>query len=362
MRIGILTFHRAHNFGAFLQAFALKTFLVERGHEVEFVDYWPKAHAVGYKIFQVNEVHSISSFLREVLMALLRVRKQCTFKHHQTKYLGIASTPDYTKRDSLANLDYDVLIYGSDQIWWKSRLQGEEGFDPTYWGEYVPTGIRKVAYAASMGIIALSATDEDDIKGYLEHFESIAVREKQLAEALCRLTTKEVHVTIDPTLLLTKQQWSPFLKPINEPPYILYYEVMSNKQAEELAEHMARTKVCKLIKLRGHINTYKRLNRHTLSASPFDFISLIYNAECVVSTSFHGVAFSIIFEKQFIALGMGENSGRVASLLDTLGISGRMIRDKSDINSIEAIDYQDVGQKLAQVRELSVKYLLSAIK
>ena len=90
MRIGILTFHRAHNFGAFLQAFALKTFLVERGHEVEFVDYWPKAHAVGYKIFQVNEGHSISSFWREVLMALLRVRKQGSFKRHQAKYLGIA--------------------------------------------------------------------------------------------------------------------------------------------------------------------------------------------------------------------------------------------------------------------------------
>ena len=242
------------------------------------------------------------------------------------------------------------------------NIQGENGFDPVYWGEYVPTHIRKVAYAASMGIISLSPKEENEIKGYLEHFKSIAVREKQLHEAICKLTSKEVHTTIDPTLLLTQQQWFPFCRPINEPPYILYYEIMSNKQAEELAEHMASTKGYKLIKLRGHINTYKRLEKYTLSASPFDFISLVYNAEYIVSTSFHGVAFSIILEKQFVALGMGVNSGRVASLLDALGISERMIVDRTDIDSIKPIDYHAVNQKLEHVRELSVKYLLSAIK
>lgn len=363
MKIGILTFHRAHNFGAFLQAFALKTFLEEKGHDVEFLDYWPKVHADGYKAYRAYEVHSLGSFMREVLMMLLRMKKTRMFRKFQTRYLNVPLAPRYTDNTSLAGIEYDVLVYGSDQIWWKSRLKGEEGFDPLYWGEYLPQHIHKVTYAASMGVVSLSAENKETIKGYIHNFKSIAVRESQLRDVLCELTDKEVHVTIDPTLLLTKQQWLTYCRTINESPYVLYYEVMSNEQAEECAKHIAKERGCKLIKLRGHIGTYKRLEKYTLSASPFDFISLIHSAEYIVSTSFHGVAFSVIFEKQFVALGMGSNSGRVASLLTTLGISERLIEDGAveTIDTIAPIDYHKVNQKLTQVREHSVGYLSNII-
>ena len=358
MRIGILTFHRAHNFGAFLQAFALKTFLVERGHEVEFVDYWPKEHAALYKYFHSEDVKSVKSFLRECLVAYYRRRKAKPFLKAHADVLKLDRTPRYTKHQELLSVEYDIIIYGSDQIWWKSRLKGVDGFDPAYWGMYVPASVRRVVYAASMGAIELNPCEKQTVKQLLKGFEFISVREIQLKEEIKSLTEKNIEVNIDPTLLLDKDFWAKFCTHIPESRYILYYRMMADKEADISVKLLSDQTGLPIVELGATISTYRHLSKYTKSASPFDFISLIRNAEYVVSTSFHGVAFSIIFEKQFYAIGMGNRSNRVQSLLSALGIEYCLIECKEKMLIEERIDYVKVKDKLKVLQQQAENYLM----
>lgn len=359
MKIGILTFHRAHNFGAFLQAFALKTFLEEQGHGVELVDYWPKEHAALYKTFHKEEVSSLKTLLRECVVAYYRRNKAKPFIEAQRIFLKLEENPQYEKPQQLEGISYDLLIYGSDQIWWKSRLKGVHGFDTAYWGMYVPKSVRRASYAASMGAIELTTDDKQTIEQLLKGFDYISVRENQLKDTIQPLTDKTIEVNIDPTLLLDKKRWESYCTPIPESKekYILYYQMMSDKEADKLVQQLSKQTGFPIVELGATIGTYHKLPKYTKSASPFDFISLIRNAEYVVSTSFHGVAFSIIFEKQFFAIGMGNRSNRVQSLLSLLGIDERLINCIEEMNLLNRVDYAMVKEKLEALRLKADNYL-----
>lgn len=359
MKIGILTFHRAHNFGAFLQAFALKTFLEEKGHDVELVDYWPKEHAALYKVYHREEVSSFKTLLRECVVAYYRRSKAKPFIEAQRTFLKLGKKPLYDKPQQLAEISYDLLIYGSDQIWWKSRLRGGDGFDTAYWGMHVPKSVRRISYAASMGAIELTANDRQTIGQLLDGFDYISVRENQLRDAIQPLTEKTIEVNVDPTLLLDKKRWEGYCTSIPESKekYILYYRMMSDKEADKLVQQLSKQTGLPVVELGATIGTYRNLSKYTKSASPFDFISLIKNAEYVVSTSFHGVAFSIIFEKQFFAIGMGNRSNRVQSLLSLLGIDQRLVSCREDMNLSRRVDYATVKEKLVALRLKAENYL-----
>ena len=357
MKIGILTFHRAHNFGAFLQAFALKTFLEEKGHEVELVDYWPKEHAALYRFFYKEEVKSFKGFLRECVVAYYRKNKAKAFINAQKKNWGLGEKPRYENAQQLSRVSYDLLIYGSDQIWWKSRLKGMPGFDIAYWGEYVPKTITRVSYAASMGAVDLNSEDKQTIQQLLKNFNHISVRENQLKDSIQPLTNKAIEVNIDPTLLLEKECWEDLCTYTPERRYILYYRVMIDEESDRVAQQLSCQTGLPIIRIDAAIGSYRNLSKYTKRASPFDFISLIRNAEYVVSTSFHGVAFSVIFEKQFYAIGMGNRSNRVQSLLSALGIGQRLINKKEDISALETIDYAKVKERLGELRRQAIMYL-----
>lgn len=359
MRIGIITFHRAHNFGAFLQAFALKTFLEEKGHDVEFVDYWPKEHAALYKVYHREDVNSLKTLLRECVVACYRKNKAQPFIEVQRAFLKIGKKPLYEKPQQLAEISYDLLIYGSDQIWWKSRLKGIDGFDTAYWGMHVPKSVRRASYAASMGAIELTANDRQTIRELLKGFDYISVRENQLKDTIQPLTDKTIEVNIDPTLLLDKRHWEGYCTSIPESKekYILYYRMMTDKEADRLVLQLSKQTGLPIVELGATIGTYRNLSKYTKSASPFDFISLIKNAEYVVSTSFHGVAFSIIFEKQFFAIGMGNRSNRVQSLLSLLGIDQQLISCVEEMNLSSKVDYAMVKEKLGALRHKADHYL-----
>ena len=359
MRIGILTFHRAYNFGAFLQAFALKTYLEEMGHKVEFVDYWPKEHSALYKTFYWEEVKSLKGYLRECLVSHYRRGKARPFVRAQRKILGLDKKPRYEKPQQLSEVAYDLIVYGSDQIWWKSRLKGVDGFDVTYWGGHIPETITRASYAASMGAIELDANDKQIVQQLLKGFSHISVRENQLKNSIQPLTEKKIEVNIDPTFLLEKECWEKLCTSIPESKgkYILYYRMMIDEEADRLAQQLSLQTGYPIVHMDAAIGSYRNLSKYTKSASPFDFISLIRNAEYVVSTSFHGVAFSVIFEKQFYAIGMGNRSNRVQSLLSSLGIEQRLIRSKEDIMALDSIDYVQVKERLRELRQQAADYL-----
>lgn len=360
MRIGILTYHRAFNYGAFLQAYALKSFLTDKGFDVSFIDYWPVDHEKMYNAW--DKTVSIKSFFRNLLLARKRKARYRRFITAQQRCLGIDRKPSFRSSAQLERVEYDAVIYGSDQIWWKSRI-GDNGFDPVYWGQYINGCIKKISYAASMGIIELQEKDLNDIRYYMTAFSHISVRETQLQELIQPLTDKTVSAVLDPTLLVPSSFWESICDSKNTPvktKYILYYRMMSDDKADAFARELGRQHNLPVIMITGNIDSYKTDSINTLT-DPIMFLTLIRNAEYVVSTSFHGVALSVQFRKEFYALGMKNNSDRVSSLLSKLGLEKRMVDTVPD-GKTDRIDYTKVHSILAVLRRESEDFLISSLQ
>jgi len=364
MKIGILTFHRAINYGAFLQAFALKRYLETLGHSVEIIDYWPKHHADRYSLFSCPPTTNPLGKVKHFVYAWIKLSRAYRRKRGMNRlfhvYLGLGKQVSYPTPGDLRTLNYDCVIYGSDQIWSNSVIGGYRQLDEVFWGAYVPKEIKKVAYAPSMGNIDIRDDEKDQIRDLLKKFSSLSVRETFLKNALNDLTDQEITVVLDPVFLVGKEEWRKFCQPVNGPPYVLFYNLTISKEADEFVEKIGRESGYRVIEITGRVDPFKVGKRYVQTASAFEFLSYIENAQFVVSTSFHGTAFSILFEKQFWSLGMGKNSGRVASLLGLLDIEERLIKDIS-FPLKGAVDYSLVTPKTAQLVSESRRYLQGAI-
>lgn len=359
MKIGILTYHRAFNYGAFLQALALRSFLLDQGYDVSFIDYWPQYHEDSYKLWE--ECHDIRSFIRSMMLAQKRHTRFKAFRSAQEKYLEIPDKPLFRDSSDLKDVDADIVIYGSDQIWWKARA-GIKGFDDVYWGQHIPQNVKKIAYAASMGVIELTPNDNAEITEYLRNFSGISVRETQLKEALQPLTERNIHVVLDPTLLVPSSFWESLggKNVPNKEKYILYYKMMNSEKADLFADEMGKKTNLPVITINGNIDSY-RTSLLSAETDPISFVSLVKNAEYVISTSFHGVAMSIQFQKEFFAMGMKNNSGRVFSLLSQLGLEERLTDIIPD-STVTAINYDAVYSKLELLRKQAQDYLVQSIQ
>jgi|GEM_PF-145892 len=363
--IGILTFHRAINYGAFLQAFAMKTFLESMQRQVMFVDYWPKPHADTYALlrlnFSVSWIGRMARLGRMLLVYNLSKQKKSKMESEMHRYLNLPPKPLFPNQASLSKLSsLNCVVYGSDQIWWNSIIYGYEGLDSTYWGEGLPDTVKKVAYAPSMGALTMTNLQLQDIKKYLAHFDALSVREVELKELLEPLTGRNIPVVLDPVFLLDDEVWFSKCLPVNRSGYILYYNLMPSRQATILVKQLEKKTGWQVVEVTGHVHPFKWGSRYVQNASAFEWLSLLKSAELVISTSFHGVAFSIMFNKPFYALGMSNKSGRVRSLLGLLGLEDRLVDEAASLPGL-TIDYEQAQQKLTALKKTARNYLMEAI-
>lgn len=364
MKIGILTYHRAENYGAMLQAYALKTYLQALGHDVSFVDYWPKYHSDYFRLFPWQQLKGRNLFSRIgyvvklVFWVIPRYMRKRRFQKFMHARLHISSEIKYVSEDTTEQ--YDVVVYGSDQIWRKQNLGGV-GFDGWYFGTENVCASKKVAYAGSMGTLQLTDDDTDYIKQMMKNFHSLSVREKDLQLLLSNLNISAALV-IDPVFMLSKSHWEELSNNshVKKGKYILYYHLLDTPESTCFAEKLSRQSGLPIREV-TKIMSFKHIgSRYIYSASVEDFLSLIREAEYVVSNSFHGVAMSIIFEKQFFAVGMGNRANRVLSLLESLDIRDRY-HESCDTITGQPIDYVKVGERLQMLKRYSKDYLTNSI-
>lgn len=345
MYIGILTYHRAHNYGAMLQAYALRAYLRSSGHQVDFVDYWSEEHRKAYMPlrFPMYYTDAKSCIMDWIAWCLTPVRKTIRynkFEMFSRKYLELPKRATYHTAETMVKEDYDLVIVGSDQIW-RNYGTGLEylGYDSVYFGATVPEKTKLISYAASMGVINPNEEERVFLEKSLGKFSRILVREDNLKELIATLGLKSDTVC-DPTLLLTSEQWCKLLpkRRYREHRYLLYYELVQSYDVKRVAMETARAKGLELeiITARVHPVPHKGTNQ---LASPLDFMQAIRDADFVIATSFHGTAFSVIFEKQFVVAGLGKNAGRVLTLLDSVGIKGRYLPDTNSPMPSDDIDY-----------------------
>lgn len=355
MKIGILTYHRTHNYGGCLQALATRVFLEEQGHEVSYIDYWPDYHKRMYAVFNKdsfkrNNICGKISYLFNMVCTFANVRKrQKIFESYFEEYVYPYCKP--------ITEQYDVIVYGSDQIWRKQVALND--YNPVYFGRNCFQAKKHIAYAASMGKLPESEEDDKRIVAMLKNLDAISVRENTLKDYLERLGFKNIYQTIDPTLLLDAGSWNKIVpyQPYQGCKYILVYALWGEVFNMDSINALAKRENMIVKTLRGKV--IKKDSETEISlVGPIEFLNLIRNASYVFSSSFHGLVFSVIYHKQ-VYVSFKVNGGRAKSLLNALGISDRYLENYQELPSLmPSIDYDKIEQKLNVLRNNSRDFLM----
>lgn len=355
MKIGILTFHRAHNYGAVLQCYALQEVLKGMGHEVEVIDYRPSYIELNTQVFSKKKFlsmsikHKIQYIITEPFMIKRRLNRYSRFNSFINKYLNLSS-PVLLEADIAK---YDIIVCGSDQIW---NIRITRGFDNFFWGIVRPE-IKKVSYAASMECVDIKEKDLDQCKLFINNFSQISVREENLKLLLQPLTNTKIHVTCDPTFLLRCGLWSeiagndPFIKGR----YVVVYQTRHSKKVVEISKKIKQDLRCdRTIYLSAHLSLFADKN-DMQSISPIQFLNIIKFATFVVTTSFHGTAFSLIFRKDFFTIRLDDNNdSRSYSLLNRMLLDSRFV---NEYNGVSSVDYSGIEKRMITMVEESCNFL-----
>ena len=353
MKIGIITYHRSHNYGALLQAVATRVFLERRGHNVFYLDYWPSYHKQYYAFFSVSEMlrrglkNGLEYFIDTLKYGKSKRKRIAAFNKFISSYIQ-----PYCVNE---NERCDVIVCGSDQIWRKQSAI--RSYNPSYWGVGDFHANMKISYAASMGILPNNDIDKKILKSYLENLDNISVREEDLKQ-LVRMLGFECEVNIDPTLMLKKDDWDAlfgFTDGLRNERYALFYDLQKASFDVDEINRFVKGKGLSLKIICGNPNKSDTDNIMA-TADPVNFVRLIKDAEFVFTSSFHGLVFSIIYNKPFYA-SFRANSGRAESLLKILNLIDRLLPPLSAIPlEQKTVNFKHVNQILDGLRQNSVKY------
>ena len=356
MKIGIITFHCAHNYGAVLQAYALKEFLKSSGHSVNVVNYRPSYIVNSFRKFNPrfwlsrNPYKCIIRLITELIVKPIRIKRWYVFESYMDEYLDLYP---YSKENNFSY--FETLVLGSDQIW-NPKLTGGK-FDGVYFGNNAKCNV--ISYAASSRFESLSREQQNYFSINLSKLKSISVRESSLADLLQPLISQDVNVVVDPTLLAGRKVFDKVAISPKKKKYLLLYQIGQWSKLNKLAKKIAKKLNLDIIEISSH--PIQPRTGLVQTASPNEFVGYFKNATFIVTTSFHGLAFSIMYNKQFYCLKKNSDSDlRLFSLLDKLDLQGRFL-ELGEVPDYGFIDYNNVNQKLEKVRKKSMEYLQKAI-
>lgn len=368
-KIATLTFHNCDNYGAVLQAYALQQVLLEMGTDTEIIDYTRSNLADVLHMFTTKllsflkgkpdkQLYSTREFLEMVFHGDGNSKDiHESFTKFREAYF-ICSRPVNKKTIGLLENDYDYFIVGSDQVWNCGRVN----LEPTYMLDFVSDDRKKISYAASFGISEIPEKYKEIYCRLLSKFSHISVREKQGVSLVKMLTGKDAVWVLDPTLLLGVEDWLKILdNGVNrESHYILVYHLGESDRIREIAGKLSEQTGLPLRFARKQKS--KTDSVVVKGVSPAEWVELFLNADYVVTSSFHGVAFSINFNKQFYAVKAEDRirqamQSRLADILSRMELDDRYIESFAEINLEKSIVYEKVNCMLEDLRKVSKAYL-----
>ncbi|MBQ8248241.1 MAG: polysaccharide pyruvyl transferase family protein [Lachnospiraceae bacterium] len=377
MKIGLITFHFAHNQGAVLQCYALQKALEQMGCEVKIINYCPSYHTVrycsspnpfimavqAYKKSTSRKIHlrlyqAARRFCYGVNINIKKINKQTehNFSCFINKHLNL--TKQYkTLRALSANApDFDIYISGSDQLWNPELLDGS--LDPAYFLNFGSSKTRKITYAVSLK--ESLTEDEKKMMGKLcEGLDAISLRERN--SAADEVLGGNYTTCIDPTFLLDCESYNDVIsEEVEKEPYIFVYGFQTTNEIVEAVNTISKKLGIRVIN--GSPNKIRLVGvEQAKDYGPDMFLSYIKNASFVVTNSFHGTAFSIIFKKQFVTIAHTTRGKRMKDILEKLGLSERLWKD-SACDWEKEIDYTEADKKCACLKKHAYEYLEENIK
>lgn len=365
--IGILTFQNADNYGAMLQAYALyksvQKILPESN--VEFLNYIQpqiSRKSPPFPTFNSSFLFNLIKYLWKLKKfynknAAIRRDKFSLFRKNELRL-----SKEVKELDNVQT-NYDIIIVGSDQVWNMTLSKN----DPTYFLKQV--NCKKISYAASYGHEVLSKHEIEFSREFLPSFNKISVREKSAVKALRDLQLFSDHV-LDPVLLFNKEDWynsfTQSSKSKISQNYLLIYALELNPEVYKIASKVAEVLNLIVVEIGfGSLKRdYQKVDLTVDKNGPLEFISLFKNASFVVTNSFHGTAFSALFEKDFFSVPHQSRGTRMTSLLEVLKLNDRIIYSHKDVfksNERLKINYKTSCELLKQEQAKSINYLKEAL-
>lgn len=379
-KVGIVTFHRSHNCGSILQSYAMQETLKGYALQPEFIDFATKAQEELYSVFRPLKFGSARKFAKSVYKNLLgaalynRSRENWTsYDRYLTSYLNV-STKSYSDNSELveAKMNYDIYLTGSDQVWNVSI----DDYDEAYFLNFVHNH-PKIAYAVSQGAKDINKYSKNPkkIASYIKDIEFVSTREENGQKWLEDLTGSKYPVVLDPTLLHEQSEYSNIEEPhgisgVEKDKFIFVYATPLSQEFMSSIRKYARREGLKVVVWHNDI-WLKRLGwlygaKCPRDQNPGRYLDLIKNAKFVCTSSFHGVAFSTIYRKNFVVL---ENEGmragdddRMTGFLKRLDLFDRIVslsQFESKMN--EVVNYTGFIKELKRQQEYSHKFLDKAL-
>lgn len=363
-KIGLVTFYKSYNYGAWLQAYATIKFLQLQGYEAEIIPYSNRfeENKLRYSYKEGGKtIGYVSSLLKSVLFGKVKYYNK-GFKCNIAKYYGL-SKKEYHSIEDLKDLEYDIIAVGSDQVW---NPKITDGLEKVFLLEFGKTQ-KRISIASSLGSKELCEKDKEILVSSLNKFDAISVRENFAKEYLQKDVDKDIKVIADPTFLLTGNEWIEQIAKESQyyskkEKYILTYFVSKDKNSDACIELVKEYSVKYGLPVWSvQFSSYysEGVDKKILGASIGDFIALLKNAEMVITDSFHGAALSLNLNKDFVSCVNSENPIRTYNLLEKVKLTNRINMKASEY---EPIDYETANRKINSMRDESREWIINAIE
>ena len=358
-----MTFPNSVSYGATLQMYALYRAVEKLGAEPEIINYQNSYMRTECHTGATTGTLLLKKKIRLALRHIVHCRQYRRF-HAFEKRMAVYPHEIVGNHETLCGLGkrYDAVICGSDQVW-NPQITGE---DCSYFLDFCKKETKRISYAPSFGVVQLENSFRDKIRKELEQFSAVSVREEEGRQLVIDMLGKDVPVVLDPTFLLTKEDWELLEQyhPYSEEEYILYYTVSSSRSLMRMCMEFAEKTNKKVIVVGG--NEWKKLRnkderlKYACDLSPGQWLNLLHHADYVVTNSFHGTAFSIHYQKDFFLEFSSNTNSRLEQIVRISGLEDRVVTSGIPEKS-QRIDYASVVRLLGPYRETSVDYLRDSI-
>ncbi len=360
-KVGIITFHFVNNFGGVLQAYALQRVVREQcGVDTELIDYrnWFIRLTDRVRLLPISTNKSeIISGLRTMRQRIGRRRKFGNFTKENSKlsrkYWNYLQIRKYPPKD-------DKYICGSDQIWNPFLTMG---VSKSYFLKFESNPKNKIAYAPSFGTNGIPRCYERKLKEYIKQIGYISVREKSGQEYIKRLTGREAECLIDPTFLLEKEEWEKIGKnPLEKrEPYILLYIMQRDMEVYEYARKVKESTGLRLVEISRYGYQPGFIDEILIDVGPEEFLGLIRDSAYICTNSYHGLVYSLIFQKKFCLIPSKRFKARIDNLLELLQIQLSVCEE--GIQALTAEYDEAVGEDIIKKeRARAIKFLIASVE
>lgn len=362
MKTVTVTHQNAINYGAVLQAYALQQQLCKLGIDDVLLDL-KRSHKIFNKI-EFNK-HLPGNIYNNILNLLhIRQTKKRAKRFRDFVDNNIRTTRHYGTVEEVIESPpvADAYITGSDQTfntYW--------GVKPYFFLKFGSEETKRISYASSMGRLAVEEKYLDEFVSAIKNYSFLSVREKSAADYISKLCSVSCSTNIDPSLLLSKEEWSRLVpnsrltQRTRPDKYILVYPILYNPILNDAVQKLKSETGLKVIVINPYSRSYVKGGRNIRDAGPVEFLELFKNAEYILTTSFHGACFSVLFQKKFFSFVRETGETRINNILNMLNLSDRIITDLSQL-TLDEVLYDDVNKILQSERAKAGEYLIKALR